>query len=450
MRHVTWNNVTSPYPGTQALFWQLVTCNTFLKWYHINMAQLQAPAIVRSYDNDWLRHLVLAARLFTVSILVLHLSPPAIAQEPAGGLLKFDRVLDLGKEITLGFAQDEKGYLWIGTTTGLVRYDGHDIRLYQAGPGSLSSPLVYVIEKDAADPAILWLSTFTGLNRFDTRTQTFRAFQANPEDPDSLPSNIIQHIVQDRGDPNIIWLGTPAGLSRFDKRSETFANFFADPDDPHSLSGSDVWTLLDDPHDPNTLWIGTWGWGLSKLDKAGGTFANYRHDPDDPHSLGVPEDTVYSIEQDKNDPDVLWIPNYNEGLDKFNKSTGRVTRYRHDPDNPRSLREGGVSFVHDDGRGSLWLCAEDRTDKGLTRFDKAAETFTNYMHDPNNPSSLSSNQLVRVYEDRAGILWVASLSGQIDKYDPQNQNFQTGFIPIGMPLKPFTKSIGFFSINSDN
>ena len=35
--------------------------------------------------------------------------------------------------------QDRDGFIWVGCTNGIVRYDGYDIKTYGAGPGMLSS-----------------------------------------------------------------------------------------------------------------------------------------------------------------------------------------------------------------------------------------------------------------------------------------------------------------------
>lgn len=355
---------------------------------------------------------------------ILHPTPSVLAANSAVRPIKFDRVLDLGKTTTPAFLQDSKGYFWIGTMSGLARYDGYNVKLYTAEPGSLPSPVVYHIRQDPTDPAILWLGTYGGLTRFDTRTQTFRSFRADPKNPGSLPGNTIECTVQDQSDANIIWVSTDDGLSRYNKKTETFTNYHPAPKDPRSISSKEIFPLLADPHDHKTLWVGTWGGGLNKMDKVSGTFTRYLHDPDDPHSLGDPGNIVTWIEQDRDDPNILWLGTWHAGLDRFDKTTGKVTRFSHDPLNPESLRKGSVFTIYDDGRGALWLCGESRSNEGLTEFHKATGRFTNYRHHPKNLSSLSTNNVIRVYEDRVGILWVPHLSGQVDKYDPKNQNFQ--------------------------
>ena len=66
------------------------------------------------------------------------------------------------------------------------------------------------------------------------------------------------------------------------------------------------------------------------------------------------------------------------GLNKFDPTTERFTRYRHDPDNPNSISGDAVKSIARDSRGYLWFGTED---SGLDKFDPATETFTHYRND---------------------------------------------------------------------
>ena len=60
----------------------------------------------------------------------------------------------------------------------------------------------------------------------------------------------------------------------------------------------------------------------------------------------------------------------------------------------------------------LWLA----THNGLDRLDPSSGRFTHYRNDPNDPHSLSSNDVRFVLEDRQGTLWVATAAG-LDAFD---------------------------------
>ena len=66
----------------------------------------------------------------------------------------------------LSIAQTNDGYIWIGTTAGLVRFDGVRFVTWSAPVGqSLSSP--YVVSLLAARDGSLWIGTLSGLDRWN-------------------------------------------------------------------------------------------------------------------------------------------------------------------------------------------------------------------------------------------------------------------------------------------
>jgi len=108
------------------------------------------------------------------------------------------------------------------------------------------------------------------------------------------------------------------------------------------------------------------------------------------------------------------------GLNAFDRRTDRFTRYLHDPENPRSLSNDTVITIYEDQSGVLWIGTFD----GLNRFDHATGTFTSYFHDPEDPNSLSSSSIPAIHEDQSGVLWVGTLDG-LNRFDPATGAFTT-------------------------
>jgi len=118
--------------------------------------------------------------------------------------IRFDRITladGLPEEYILSMAQDELGYLWLGTGVGLARYDGHQFRLYQANPddpGALSAATVISVYVDGE--GTVWAGTDAGLNRFDRATETFEHFRHDPDDPNSLGGNASRRYSRTAGE----------------------------------------------------------------------------------------------------------------------------------------------------------------------------------------------------------------------------------------------------------
>ena len=137
----------------------------------------------------------------------------------------------------------------------------------------------------------LWVGTESGLDRWDTGG--FVHFSADPADPESLSDDRVRAILED--DDGALWVGTSGGgLSRLDPATGRFERFRHDPDAEASLAHDQVRALLLDAD--GRLWVGTSG-GLDLLDRSRRGFVHYRHDPTDPASLAV--DHILALAQDR-------------------------------------------------------------------------------------------------------------------------------------------------------
>ncbi len=335
--------------------------------------------------------------------------------------LKFDRVVDLGGNIAQAFRQDNDGFLWIGgLTNGLFRYDGYTPQNYGIGPGLLANGNITEILEDSHDQNILWIATLDGgFSRFDKETAMFTNYTFDPNKTDGLAMPLVYDIVQDRQHPNTLWIVGDTLFQKFEQDTEIFSPNILDSESAAMLDDTQFFSIIEDSANPDILWISAWG--LVKFEKSTQTFTVYSYDPENSSGLGF--EPIGSMTQDKDDPNILWL-GYWDGpiLDKFDITTETFTHYVHDPDEPQSLRDGAVQLIYDDGEGTLWLGGWGDPN-GLTAFDKQSQVFTTYTHIPKDPHSLSSDMIVNVFKDRSGILWIANTNGKIDKYDRHNQNF---------------------------
>jgi PAS domain S-box-containing protein len=347
----------------------------------------------------------------------------AQAAPPLGADLFFEHPLELGRPGTQVFLQDYLGFLWFGTENGLARYDGYDLKFYEAGPDSLSNGTVYGLAVDAANPAVFWLGTLGGgLNRFDTTTDAFTVYKKEPGSPKSLSDDTVAVVMQDKFEANSLWVGTAAGLDRLDKKAGVFTHFQNDPADPHSLGKGMVFKLLQDPADPNILWVGTFGGGLNRFNKNSGQVIHFDYDAQKPDSFGAKNNEVWELIQDANQPEILWVGTTGSGFDRFDKKDQTFTHFS--PAAGSNCPSSSVNVIFDDGQGALWLGGWT-DNSGLTRFDKATAQCTLYRSIEENNDSLRDNNVVNIGRDQAGAWWVVTYSGAVDKYDPRSRKFET-------------------------
>jgi len=213
-------------------------------------------------------------------------------------------------------------------------------------PGSLSNDWVSAIFEDHS--GVLWVGTRSGLDRFDPQTDsaigdgTFTHYQADPDGSPRSRSNDITAIYQ--GQDGDLWIGTEDGLYIFDREKESWGPHYRhDPGDPESLSNVFL-SILEDRD--GILWIGTLGGGLDRFDPEKETIAHYQNDPGNPHSLS--NDFILFIFQDREG--VFWISTFN-GLDKFDQASETFTHYRKNDGMPNDTEY----CILEDGGGNLWL-----------------------------------------------------------------------------------------------
>ena len=221
----------------------------------------------------------------------------------------------LSDDVVWSIHQDRGGVLWVGTSSGLDRFD-RETEQFSHYP----APPVFTIHEDPA--GTIWIGTWGGgLGRFDREQGQFTFYQNDPVNAQSLSSNSVVSIHEDQA--GVLWLGTfNGGLNEFNPETERFAHHQNDPNDPTSLSHNTVLSIFQAQED--TLWIGTGGGGLNKLDLATKTFTAYREKD------GLPNDTVYGILQEdapseQGGPN-LWLST-NRGLSKFNPRTETFRNY---------------------------------------------------------------------------------------------------------------------------
>ena len=228
--------------------------------------------------------------------------------------------------------------------------------------------------------------------------------------PDGPSGNSINSITQ--GPNGFLWFGGHAGLYRYD--GYRFKSYRSDAGDPNALVFSYIEFLFWSSDD--YLWIGTYGGGLFRFDPSDESFIRFQYDSEDSTSLSN-DYVTYVIEE--NDT-TLWVGTVG-GLNRLNRKTGKFERYLHDPDDPRSLSFDDVRSLFLDKENTLWIGTgfiynDSLSQGGLNRFDRTTNSFTRYLHNSKDSTTLAGNIVKSIYEDSHGGFWVGS-SGGLQRMD---------------------------------
>jgi len=314
---------------------------------------------------------------------------------------------------------DTSGKVWVGSGDGgLHKFDPETEQYthYRNDPGdpnSLSSNLIYALLEDRTGD--LWVGTGEGgLNKFDRENETFLSYSHDLNNPTSLSNDLIASLLEDKA--GMLWIGTSEGLNAFDRENKQFTRYKHNPDNPSSISDNTVMYIYEDKS--GVLWVGTWG-GVNKIDPQKSQFSQIRHIPGNDNSLS--DNNVTCIyESHYEGENILWIGTKNGGLNKLNRSTGKYTWYKHNPENPNSLINNFVYSICEGREGLLWI---GNFHGGLNKLDRKTGKITRYKYDPQNPNSLSCQSVNCIFEDKTGILWIGTQTGGINTFDPESEQF---------------------------
>jgi ligand-binding sensor domain-containing protein/signal transduction histidine kinase len=351
------------------------------------------------------------------------------------GLVRFDRArrlftryrnnpadpTSLNNDDALSLLEDREGGVWVGTNGGGVnRFPSapSPFTVYRKEPGnpnSLDEKNVVSVFEDSR--GILWIGTISQLNRLDRKTGRYTLYRHDPANSESITSGVVRATVEDRA--GFLWFGTwGGGLNRFDRRTGRFKAYRHDPADAASLSHDYILSLLID-HE-GSLWAGTDD-GLNRLDARTGRFTHFRS------KSGSIESRWYPVLAEGADGSI-WMGTYTRGLQRLDVRTGEIAAYKYDPKVRSSLSNNQVHALCVDHAGTLWV----GTQNGLDRFDRTTGKFTTF----GERDGLPNNAVEGILEDSAGNLWLSTSIG-LSRFDPRARTFRNYFSEDGLADNEF-------------
>ena len=140
--------------------------------------------------------------------------------------IKFEHYNDdsgLSHNAVRHIVQDKHGFLWLGTFSGLNRFDGYEFKSYLSSSTAntkLYNDDITALELDE-DSNSLWIGTRNGLSLFKTDTQIFSTYLPEKDNEDGLPEAEIRSVYVDKY--KRVWVGTKnSGLYILNNKSDRF------------------------------------------------------------------------------------------------------------------------------------------------------------------------------------------------------------------------------------
>ncbi|MEN0048882.1 MAG: two-component regulator propeller domain-containing protein [Bacteroidota bacterium] len=293
---------------------------------------------------------------------------------------------------------------------------------------------VYHIMQDSY--GFLWLSTISGLIKFDG--YTFTPFHTNPNDNTSIPATVIKKVYEDS--QKRLWVLHASGISLYNREKNEFKNFiFQEKRFSEKNREDGIEEIFEDSH--HRLWIGSFQRIMQffpdkntfiTLDKTGNLSNDIgvrtitenpegkiaaatangflvvntenltinKYYPNIQYS-NYNEQILYDLLiQDKNK---YWLAT-NEGLRMWNTSENKLQK----PNLPDSIISAVANDLIRDSKYNIWVATNGY---GLYKFNYHDYSFTHFKEQPANIKRVKSKLIYQLFIDQHNDLWFSTLNG---------------------------------------
>jgi ligand-binding sensor domain-containing protein len=340
-------------------------------------------------------------------ILVISLSSNLFAQKE----LLFEHLSvpeGLADPTVLSINQDSYGYLWIGTASGISRYDGYEFVNYRNDPSdttTLSWENVWSILED--HQGNLWVGGQNVLALYNRKEDSFIPVEL--ELPDNAQPPLIFRLFQDS--QNRIWVGTRLnGVHLLDvqnmktKKVETTSK---QPQITFSFIESSAGELL----------VADFMQAIQKYNENENKFEVFE--------FPGREKIVRTLKIFEDEFKRIWIGGF-ESLNRYDPATNTIQNIDVYKDLDYSPNEKGVVSIIQDNNGFLLLGTQN---DGMLRYNPVTEEIVHYTSNLNSPRELHGNSSWALFQDNFGILWVGSGVAGLNKSDPNREPLKVYRLP---------------------
>lgn len=367
--------------------------------------------------------------------------------QPQGALFQYYSVTDGLTDKTIHcIFQDSRGWIWIGTDFGVLRFDGYRFNNFNTGSSEsdqLSKSLIRTIFEDSN--GIIWIgteqnglfkykrqlnelinidtpvlnnssiwsvaedtsgklliATENGINYFNPEKGVVERLLMKETTGGQLSDNFIRKVLID--DDQNFWFGTGTGVSVFNNQFEFSFNLLKGGSNDDPLLNQ-IWDIFQDAN--GFIWIGTYLDWVYIYDTRTGQLQKLVIDAQNDRSK-----TVRSIQQEKSGS--IWLGTRG-GLYLVSKQWKVLSHYEENILDPFSLGHNSVLSQFIDAKGDLWVGT--RNGISYLNFERKAFEFLNTYNCGN--ANLNNGEVYALWEDGQKRLWIGTENGGVNIYDPE-------------------------------
>lgn len=343
----------------------------------------------------------------------------------------------LSQNSVVSIAQDSIGYLWFATQDGLNRYDGKNFNYYSKQFNDITRPKFSHLGKVYVDRLTgIWITTASGnLEKYHVQKDTFQSI-----DKFKNVSSIHQDISED------YYIGTfGSGLYKIlGKDQDTVQlfkeeigakeiyGFYSDKNKVFAMSSNGlieistnkISFLREDLQfssaaqtNEGSTWLGTFGKGLyskNESDTVIKEFKGFNALHDLPENLNVQALLVDRLDR-------LWVATYGDGAYLIDFDSRTIRHFTAQKTNPFALHYNDVLTLYQDFTGTIWLGTDGA---GLSYYDENLAKFS-ILTNNQTPRDINVDVIRAIAVDGANKIWLGTSGKGLTSYDSSNETYRT-------------------------
>ena len=353
--------------------------------------------------------------------------------------------------------QDQDGFIWLGTSYGLIRYDGIEFKSYTHNPNDSTTINSNRIDEIYLGPGgDLWIKTLSGggLNRYNHNLDNFHRYKHQPGEELSLNSNGVTCFFTDSN--KRLWVGTESGLNIYDPSHDHFRQvldfegnqlgyvhkivessdgriFIASRNGlkwvdlykfKYQAFGGETeadwkdWSIRSMYFDQksNILWVGSYDQGLLVF-----KLGNKELELKQRYSASFNKPIYRIVPRGEHE---LWVQLSNSALirceldQNHNIGTEKIFSYQN-TDTAR-LSDPKIRSLLIDSRNQLWIGTDGG---GVNFYQEESESFQFFISDRTN-YTLTGNSIVSIFEDHQQGIWIGTYGSGLNYISNSNKGFE--------------------------
>lgn len=300
--------------------------------------------------------------------------------------------------------KDRDGFLWIGTATGLNRYDGYSVKVYREIPGDSTSLKYNYITAIKQDPrGFIWIHSGDTYIKYDPETDTFDNNPVETFRTMGLNATPQSMYIAD----GCLWVYmADDGLYCFSTGETEKVDGIADDE------GTQINDIVGIPHKENVAILDTKG----KLFFVNQNNEIVNSDERLKRELGGGN---IELKMTADNDGKIWIYG-DKGLWVYNSNTNLWE------DSPLASMKNSpiVRAVAQDRDGNIWLGLDN---EGVIIIDRAGG-MEHVAKNPADPDGLGNNSVSTIIADNDGNVWIGTQKKGISAYN--SSEFKFGLVPL--------------------